>query len=570
MTRHTKTYLKTKSLAILRKDLLLEWDFEQNTKSPSDVSLGSNYRAFWVCSSGHSFTQKVCHRTRQNGLGCPVCAGRLSSNIVEGMPELYRLWDQEKNKTLNPNKLSPGSQKVAWFACDNNHSYERKIGTVRTAILKGREPCPYCNKSLPSDEYNLSILYPNVASEWDTGRNNSSPSAHLPSENNNKYWWLCKLGHSYQMTINARTNQGSGCPYCAGQAVDESNSLRATHAHLIEEWDYTKNATLTPDELTAGSNKTVWWKCKYGHSWKAAVYSRASGKGCAHCSNQTSRPELRLLTELEMVFEKVKHRAKRFGNEYDIYIPDYSTGIEYDGAAFHQNHERDVAKNNAAHSRGIALIRIREQPLQAISEHDIILDQDNVIHKKHINRLISIVEKSVDRKRVISYINKTSFQNSKRYNELVKYLPGPLPGRSFADRYPNLMKEWDYDKNSPLKPHDVSYGSNIEVSWRCVNNHTFKMSPKTRHHGQNCPFCSGRRLAPERSLGSRYPELIAEWDEFRNQGKTPFDFTFASHHNAWWICPNGHSYQAKISSRTRKPRGSGCKTCFDNRGKNTK
>ena len=42
---------------------------------------------------------------------------------------------------------------------------------------------------------------------------------------------------------------------------------------LIVQWDFEKN-TLLPTEVTTGSHKKVWWKCKLGHSWEARIDSR--------------------------------------------------------------------------------------------------------------------------------------------------------------------------------------------------------------------------------------------------------------------------------------------------------
>ena len=38
---------------------------------------------------------------------------------------------------------------------------------------------------------------------------------------------------------------------------EENNKLE-----LLDEWNYEKNGDLTPDNITKGSNRQVWWKCK--------------------------------------------------------------------------------------------------------------------------------------------------------------------------------------------------------------------------------------------------------------------------------------------------------------------
>lgn len=50
------------------------------------------------------------------------------------------------------------------------------------------------------------------------------------------------------------------------------NSLAAVHPELIAEWSE-KNLPLTPDSITFGSNKKVWWKGACGHEWETSVRS---------------------------------------------------------------------------------------------------------------------------------------------------------------------------------------------------------------------------------------------------------------------------------------------------------
>ena len=49
-----------------------------------------------------------------------------------------------------------------------------------------------------------------------------------------------------------------------------SNSLAAVHPELIAEWSE-KNLPLTPDSITFGSNKKVWWKGACGHEWETRM-----------------------------------------------------------------------------------------------------------------------------------------------------------------------------------------------------------------------------------------------------------------------------------------------------------
>ena len=49
-----------------------------------------------------------------------------------------------------------------------------------------------------------------------------------------------------------------------------NNSLAEVHPELITEWSE-KNLPLTPDDITFGSNKKVWWKGTCGHEWQTSV-----------------------------------------------------------------------------------------------------------------------------------------------------------------------------------------------------------------------------------------------------------------------------------------------------------
>ena len=80
-----------------------------------------------------------------------------------------------------------------------------------------------------------------------------------------------------------------------------NNSLAEVHPELVPEWSE-KNLLLTPDGITFGSNKKVWWKGTCGHEWQASVKARSNGEKCPICSGarviagindlQTTHPEI--------------------------------------------------------------------------------------------------------------------------------------------------------------------------------------------------------------------------------------------------------------------------------------
>lgn len=74
-------------------------------------------------------------------------------------------------------------------------------------------------------------------------------------------------------------------------ALRKTGSIAQTHSYLLEEWDYRKNI-IKPEEISIGSDRKVWWKCRFcGYEWEAPPNSsnrRTSfEKGCPACLRKT-------------------------------------------------------------------------------------------------------------------------------------------------------------------------------------------------------------------------------------------------------------------------------------------
>lgn len=130
--------------------------------------------------------------------------------------------------------------------------------------------------------------FPELIAEWDYDRNGMEGM--FPSDisrgSHKIVWWRCHKGHSWRTHVYHRT-AGNGCPYCSGKKVLIGyNDLASKAPWLSEEWDYGKNNGISPETVTYGSSRKVWWKCKNGHSWQANICDRYSGNGCPYCSGQ--------------------------------------------------------------------------------------------------------------------------------------------------------------------------------------------------------------------------------------------------------------------------------------------
>jgi hypothetical protein len=146
-------------------------------------------------------------------------------------------------------------------------------------------------------------------------------------------------GEEFTMPWTQVYSGGHNCPYCRGSRVGLSNCLATKHPELIKEWHPTKNS-LTPYDVTCGSDKIIWWVCSINHRhiWKTRVDHRCRMKsGCPHCLNSKGE----LIIE-DFLFDKdIKHNPQQTFKDliglgggllsYDFYLPEYNMLIEYQG-----------------------------------------------------------------------------------------------------------------------------------------------------------------------------------------------------------------------------------------------
>ena len=129
---------------------------------------------------------------------------------------------------------------------------------------------------------------------------------------------------------------------------------------------------------------------------------------------------------------------------------------------------------------------------------------------------------------------------------------------SLAEVHPELVSEWS-EKNLPLTPDDITFGSNKKVWWRGACGHEWQTSVKARSNGEKCPICSGARvIAGINDLATTDNQLLSEWDYEQNKLK-PTEVSRTSAKRAWWKCRHGHSWSMKINERTILNKG--CRIC---------
>ena len=109
-----------------------------------------------------------------------------------------------------------------------------------------------------------------------------------------------------------------------------------------------------------------------------------------------------------------------------------------------------------------------------------------------------------------------------------------------------LLGQWD-ERNAPLTPKTVSYGSKKKLWWHCREGHSWQAAVYNRSAGAGCPYCAGKAVeSGGNDLASVYPELAKQWDAVKNAPLTPADVTPHTHRKVWWKCPAGHRWKAAV------------------------
>lgn len=285
------------------------------------------------------------------------------------------------------------------------------------------------------------------------------------------------------------------------------NKLKDLYPDLINEIDMNKNKKLDIDSISVSSNKSIYWICENGHSYKMPVSKRTGNRKskCPYCLNR------RLLVG----FNDLKYKYPDVALEWDYSKNEKNPEDYVYGSTF-------KAYWKCKECGYVWLTEIRKRTKKA-SKCPVCAKKEQRI-KKHIGSL-------------------------KKSGGITNEL---------------LIKEWDYELNES-DPSQYTKGSPAKVSWICSKcGYKYKAAINNRTIGRGCPLCSNKVVVKGKNdLLTTYPNIAKEWDYSRND-ITPEDVTYGHGKKVWWICPNGHSYQATVNHRTGK-NGTNCPICFKGR-----
>ena len=148
----------------------------------------------------------------------------------------------------------------------------------------------------------LVVKCPDILDFWDNEKNKDICPQDMSIHSKKIVWWKCDRGHSWQAPVNGVAGGGTRCPYCAGfKAIPGETDIATLFPDIAAEWDYEKNGTLDPSDVTAASHTPIWWKCALEHSYKSAPFSRTGHykSGCPYCTGRKVWPGFNDLATLK-------------------------------------------------------------------------------------------------------------------------------------------------------------------------------------------------------------------------------------------------------------------------------
>ena len=534
------------SLAEARPDLAKEWNYEKNGDlKPEDVSCGSNKKVWWrlpydvpndypvehLRGKHFEFEWEAAICSRNNGASCPYLSGKAVNHNFNDLatinPELASQWHPTKNGDLRPSQVTANTDKKVWWLLSYDVPNDYPIVSLRgkhfdfewQALISNRNSgsdCPYLSgRAVYSGFNDLATINPELATQWHPTKNGDLRPSQVAANSNRKVWWIYPYDDTntgkhfdfeWQALISDR-NSGSDCPYLSGQAVWLGfNDLETTNPELAAQWHPTKNGNLKPTQITANSQKKVWWLLLYDDpytgkhfdfEWQAIIKNRNKGNDCVYLTGKAVLEGFNDLTTIN---------------------PELAT-------QWHPTKNGDL----------------KPTQVTANSQKKVwwLLPYDDPKTGKHFE---------FEWQALISNRNSGSG---------CPYLEGKAVWSGFNDlatTNPELAVQWHPTKNGNLKPTQVTSGSQKKVWWllsydvsmdypvEYLRGKHFDFEWKCiigdRNKGNRCPYLIGKAVWEGfNDLQTTTPELAAQWHPTKNGDLKPTQVTVGSQKKVWWILP---------------------------------
>ena len=426
------------SLSQVRPDIAKQWHPDKNTPlTPNDVVAGGSKKVWWICTHGHEWQAAIKYRVH-NGTGCPKCALQTSRIEIAIYSELEALFTETSWRS-----------KIVGYECDIYLS-DMNIGVEIDGV--------YWHKRRPEQESAKSAAFEAIGIQLYRLREDGllllseRDISFKSTEHEFKVMYRLVsslLKHAHLTELQCAKLRG----YLSGQvlineklyrklvanlpAPPPGRSLVDRHPDIASEWAYDLNAPLSPEHFWPSANRTVWWRCPNGHTWKTSMNNRISqGTACPFCPRPFVRvTDARNLAVVNSDLANQWHPAKNGDLRPEDVRPRSNIKIWWQCSA---GHEWQATVNSRANGSGCPYCYGR-------------------------------------------YATETN---------------------NLASKYPELLREWDQEKNRDLNPSEITPHVNKKVWWRCRKGHSWQATIYNRAKNKSgCPVCSREKARKHNNSG---------------------------------------------------------------------
>ena len=499
--------------------------------------------------------------------------GRKGKKFVDECPEVVSMLHPTKNEGVDISSLNQSSTQVLWWVCPTTGlEYEAKVSNqvrmgVKSPFEAGTIPIP--------GENDFATMHPDLAAQWHPTKNGDlSPDSILPSSNR-KVWWLCPIsGGEWQATPNHRTRDNAllDSPFKQNKKLLRGYNDLASRSDVANEWHPTKNGDLTPEMVTVGSGKKVWWLCPIsGGEWQAVIHKRTSGDGSPFVANKVV---LAGYNDISSNFPSIAaqwHPTMNgnltpdqvfYGSTKKVWwlCPTYNLPFDSsprDRVKFGVQTPFETGQRVAPGFNDLQTLNPELAAQWDFERNDVTPDQVAPFSNKKFWWVCDKTGrswKSSPASKSRNPIPSSPFCNRLKGTRIVK------PGFDLATTHPEVASQWHPTMNGDLTPDMVTYGSHEKVWWLCPESGmAWNAEIKSKvTQGYGSPYISRKRVAPGyNDVATTHPDLIKEWSS-KNRSITPDMFLSGSSEKVWWECEKGHEWESSIDSRSK---GSQCPQC---------
>jgi hypothetical protein len=235
-------------------------------------------------------------------------------------------------------------------------------------------------------------------------------------------------------------------------ALKKHGPITITHPHVVKWWDKKRNGKKNPKNYPFTSTEKVWWKCKNNHRIFTRIQNKAKGNsksGCEICYNLFERSydqRMKLVKKQGSLLKKNPLLAKELHKNNNI--PANEIPIKY----------RAKLNWKCTKCGSVKIGSVFER-------------------HKAFNKFTGCNNPKCENTRYVFLAQHNIDMGLKKHGNL-------------EENFPEVLKEWDYDKNKKL-PSKYTRSSAQRVWWICSKKHSWKAQIANRTLGKTgCPDCS--------------------------------------------------------------------------------